>query len=173
MIKLSVIETTWGWLGIAGTQRGICGLSLPKPQALAALAEIEHDFPDGEAGTFASMDNAAAELHRYFAGERVVFGVPLDLPERPPFWSRVWRVATTIRYGTTKSYGAVAAEAGQPRASRAVGGAMAHNPVPIIVPCHRVIGSQGGLTGFGGGLTMKRRLLQLEQATEAKPLQPN
>ncbi len=107
------------------------------------------------------MQQAADELRRYFAGERVQFSCPLDL-HGTPFQLMVWRELQQIPYGETRSYGEIAQAIGRPTASRAVGAANGANPVAIIVPCHRVIGSKGSLTGYGGGLPTKAWLLSLE-----------
>ncbi|RCV55444.1 methylated-DNA--[protein]-cysteine S-methyltransferase [Marinitenerispora sediminis] len=113
-------------------------------------------------------DGAFAETKRqlaaYFAGELREFSVPLA-PSGTPFQLRVWRTLTTIPYGRTTSYGEIAARLGRPTASRAVGMANGRNPISIIVPCHRVIGANGALTGYGGGLPRKERLLRLERST--------
>lgn len=102
-----------------------------------------------------------SQLAAYFAGELRDFDLPLA-PVGSPFEQRVWRELQTIPYGTTTSYGEVARRLGVPNAARAVGTANGRNPIPIIIPCHRVIGSTGGLTGYGGGLARKRHLLDLE-----------
>ncbi|HWF99888.1 MAG TPA: methylated-DNA--[protein]-cysteine S-methyltransferase [Steroidobacteraceae bacterium] len=107
---------------------------------------------------------AIAQLGEYFAGRRHTFDLPLA-PRGTQFQRRVWRALTGIAYGKTISYGELARRIGQPSASRAVGLANGANPLPIIVPCHRVIGADGSLTGFGGGLPIKRKLLALEGAT--------
>ncbi|HEV2268831.1 MAG TPA: methylated-DNA--[protein]-cysteine S-methyltransferase [Steroidobacteraceae bacterium] len=108
---------------------------------------------------------AVAQLQEYFAGERRRFDLPLA-PRGTEFQRRVWRALTEIPYGKTVSYGELARRIMKPSASRAVGLANGANPLPIIVPCHRVIGADGSLTGFGGGLPIKRRLLALEGAGE-------
>jgi methylated-DNA-[protein]-cysteine S-methyltransferase len=105
---------------------------------------------------------AARELREYFAGERREFSVPLDFTGTE-FQNKVWRALRSIPFGETRSYGELAAQIGAPKASRAVGAANGRNPIPIILPCHRVIGSSGSLTGFGGGLPMKKQLLAHEQ----------
>jgi methylated-DNA-[protein]-cysteine S-methyltransferase len=102
------------------------------------------------------------QLEGYFAGERTDFGVALDLVGSE-FQCRVWRALLAIPYGETRSYGQIAEEVGASGAARAVGLANGRNPVAIIVPCHRVIGANGGLTGYGGGLERKRSLLDLEK----------
>jgi len=116
-----------------------------------------------------ALRDARAQLEEYFAGKRVVFDLPLAL-RGTPFQMGVWRALLRIPYGATASYGEIAAAIGRPGASRAVGGANHNNPIPIIVPCHRVIGSDGSLTGYGGGEDRKRRLLALEGA-DAKQTQ--
>ena len=104
---------------------------------------------------------AFRELEEYFAGTRKTFTVPLE-PRGPAFRMRVWKELYKVKYGETMTYGELAKRVGSPNASRAVGGAMHNNPLSIFYPCHRVIGSNGSLTGFGGGLPMKEKLLKLE-----------
>ncbi|HET9474064.1 MAG TPA: methylated-DNA--[protein]-cysteine S-methyltransferase [Steroidobacteraceae bacterium] len=104
-----------------------------------------------------------AQLGEYFAGERRAFDLPLD-PRGTEFQRRVWQRLLHIAYGETTTYGALARELGDPDASRAVGLANGSNPIPIVIPCHRVIGADGSLTGFGGGLPIKAALLELEHS---------
>lgn len=113
----------------------------------------------------APFAEAIAELREYFAGERRVFTVRLA-PQGTPFQLRVWNALLEIPYGETTSYGELARRLGQPTASRAVGLANGSNPIPVIIPCHRVIGANGSLTGYGGGLPIKQRLLALERRGE-------
>jgi methylated-DNA-[protein]-cysteine S-methyltransferase len=112
---------------------------------------------------------ASDELSEYFDGRRQRFTVPVR-PEGTPFQRRVWDELCLIPYGTTISYGELARRIGRPRAMRAVGLANGANPIAIIVPCHRVIGSNGRLTGYGGGLPTKERLLALEQGSAVRTL---
>lgn len=128
-------------------------------------------FPAGKARTRHGADWERADapfaevirqLDAYFAGQLQAFDVALD-PQGTAFQRSVWQALTTIEYGTTRSYGAIAEAVGNPKASRAVGAANGQNPIPIIIPCHRVIGSTGKLTGFGGGIAAKETLLALEQ----------
>ena len=105
--------------------------------------------------------DVCTQLDAYFAGELREFSLPL-MPKGTAFQESVWQALTEIPYGETWSYGQLAANIGKPRASRAVGAANGVNPIPVIIPCHRVIGSSGKLTGFGGGLETKRLLLELE-----------
>lgn len=118
------------------------------------------------AGAFAG---AVEQLYEYFSGQLTEFDVDLDLAGTD-FQRRVWAALRTIPYGETRSYGEIAAQIGTPGASRAVGLANGRNPISIIVPCHRVVGSSGGLTGYGGGLDRKRVLLGLEK--QRQPVQP-
>lgn len=108
----------------------------------------------------------AAQLTAYFAGRLRAFDVPVE-PGGTPFQSRVWRALQDIPYGETESYGALARRLGDPKAVRAVGLANGANPISIVIPCHRVIGSNGALVGYGGGLPNKRALLSLEQGQGA------
>lgn len=108
------------------------------------------------------LEKAERQLDEYFAGERKVFNLPLA-PKGTEFQKKVWAALCDIPYGETRSYGEIAAAVGNPKASRAVGMANHRNPISIIVPCHRVIGADGRLVGFGGGLWIKERLLKLEK----------
>ncbi|WP_299560399.1 methylated-DNA--[protein]-cysteine S-methyltransferase [uncultured Mycolicibacterium sp.] len=116
-----------------------------------------------------AFEDAVVQLSEYFAGERTEFELKIELIGSA-FQRRVWRALTTIPYGQTRTYGQIARQIGAPNASRAVGLANGHNPISIIVPCHRVIGSNGALTGYGGGLERKRILLGLEQRRTAPAL---
>lgn len=109
------------------------------------------------------IDRCAAELGAYFAGRRRDFTVPLA-PAGTAFQQRVWALLREIPYGQTVTYGALAARAGNPKAARAVGMACNRNPIAILIPCHRVVGSTGRLTGYAGGLNVKQALLELEGA---------
>lgn len=111
------------------------------------------------------LTQAERELRAYFAGERTSFSVPLDA-SGTEFQKKAWAALLTIPYGETRSYGALATQIGNPKASRAVGAANGRNPISIIVPCHRAVGSDGALTGFAGGLEAKRYLLALETSVK-------
>ena len=116
----------------------------------------------GEAGPTALLEEAARQLREYFAGQRREFGLPLRL-RGTAFQMQVWQVLQTIPYGEVRTYGEIARAIGKPKACRAVGMANHNNPISIIVPCHRVVGADGSLTGYGGGLAAKEFLLALEQ----------
>ena len=130
--------------------------------------EAQRHLPDqarfGPAGDPASAPFGAAteQLARYFTGALTAFDLPLELAGTP-FQRRVWGALRDIPYGRTTTYGELAAELGQPAASRAVGLANGRNPISIVVPCHRVVGANGSLTGYGGGIDRKRFLLDLER----------
>ena len=113
-------------------------------------------------GDAATLDEPIRQLRAYFAGELETFDLPLA-PEGTPFQQIVWNELGKIPYGQTISYGDLARRIGNPNASRAVGLANGSNPIPIVIPCHRVIGSNGKLTGYGGGLPIKEKLLALER----------
>jgi methylated-DNA-[protein]-cysteine S-methyltransferase len=108
------------------------------------------------------LQKTVQQLQAYFAGQRKDFDLPLDLRRGTPFQQAAWQALRALPYGATTSYGALSAAIGRPRAMRAVGAAIGRNPVSIIVPCHRVIGANGALTGYAGGLPRKQALLQLE-----------
>jgi methylated-DNA-[protein]-cysteine S-methyltransferase len=132
----------------------------------SGIRAIEFHPRAAPAGTLnegnALLGEAVRQLRAYFAGELRRFDVPLDM-QGTEFQKRVWRQLTAIPYGETRSYAEMARQIGAPAAVRAVGAANGANPVPIVVPCHRVIGSGGRLVGYGGGLPLKRRLLELER----------
>ena len=115
------------------------------------------------------MEEAACQLVQYLTGHRKSFELELE-PAGTPFQRQVWEELRRIPYGTTISYADLARRIGKPKAVRAVGAANGKNPLPIVIPCHRVIGKDGSLTGFGGGLDIKRWLLALESADGSRPL---
>lgn len=130
----------------------------------AALLAIEFHArgPAGDAGAAPPLlRRAARQLGAYFAGRRRAFDLPLA-PQGTPFQRAVWAALLEVPYGATASYGEIARRLGRPRAVRAVGAANGANPLPIVVPCHRIVGASGALTGYAGGLALKRRLLELE-----------
>jgi methylated-DNA-[protein]-cysteine S-methyltransferase len=128
-----------------------------------AQAEVEAQFPDAAQGEDRVLEAAKVQLAQYFAGTRRDFDLPLAPHGGTAFQRAVWRALATIPYGTTVSYGTIASTIGKPTASRAVGAANGANPLSILVPCHRVIGAGGQMTGYGGGLWRKELLLGLEQ----------
>lgn len=168
-----LLSTSMGWVGVVASPRGIRRTTLPTPTPVEALASLGVDAAGAthRPGVFAHLHR---RLEAYFRGEAVEFNDPVDLEKTGPFFSKAWAACKSIPRGETRSYQWLAAQAGQPDASRAAGQAMARNPIPLLVPCHRVVASDGSLCGFGGGLELKARLLQLERASPrpAKAGQP-
>ncbi|MGI5835215.1 MAG: methylated-DNA--[protein]-cysteine S-methyltransferase [Chloroflexota bacterium] len=163
--RLSVFHSDWGWIGMAVSRRGLAGLTLPQASEESAWSHLYSGWPDGVPQESSVWPELQMRLLDYLAGKPVSFAdIELDLPSGPPFWKRVWQLCAQIPFGETRSYKELALEAGAPQAFRAVGGAMAANPIPIVIPCHRVVGSNGSLVGFGGGVEQKRRLLEMESA---------
>lgn len=154
----TVIDSPYGPLTLVSTDRVLAGLYMTGQRHRPP----EETFGEPDAGPF---DEAVEQLDAYFAGELREFTLPLDLAGTP-FQRCVWAELQRIPYGETRTYGELAENLGKPGASRAVGLANGKNPVGIIVPCHRVIGASGSLTGYGGGLDRKQRLLAFENGTE-------
>ena len=139
------------------------GLLLSATDEAVTGLHFMDEAPKGAGGASALLDEAQAQLLSYFAGERTQFTLPLA-PVGTPFRQKVWAALMQIPYGQTITYGELAQAIGNPKACRAVGGANHHNPISIFIPCHRVIGQNGSLTGYGGGLHWKEYLLALEAA---------
>jgi O-6-methylguanine DNA methyltransferase len=158
-----VFETDLGWMGVAYSPAGVMAITLPRASEEAAQRALWDACPQALPGApEEAPDDIVSQLRRYAAGERVTFHVTLDWSRYTPFQQAVWQATQRIPYGETRSYGWIAQAIGRPRAARAVGQALGANPTPIVVPCHRVVTSDGRLGGFGGGLDLKRRLLALE-----------
>jgi methylated-DNA-[protein]-cysteine S-methyltransferase len=156
MIRYRTIDSPIGLLTLAGAGPVLTNLRMVDQTYEPSRADWLLDdraFPD-----------AVEQLDAYFAGELQEFDLRLGF-EGTEFQRRVWTALQTIPYGETRSYGEIAEQVGSPTAFRAVGLANGHNPIAVIVPCHRVIGAKGSLTGFGGGLDRKRALLNLEKNT--------
>ncbi|BAX93787.1 methylated-DNA--[protein]-cysteine S-methyltransferase [Mycobacterium shigaense] len=154
MISYRTIDSPIGLLTLAGRGSVLTNLRMVDQTYEPSRADWS---PDQEA-----FGKAVVQLDAYFAGELTDFDLDLDL-RGTQFQRRVWEALRTIPYGETRSYGEIAEQIGAPGSARAVGLANGHNPIAIVVPCHRVIGANGGLTGFGGGLDRKRTLLDLEK----------
>ncbi len=164
----AVFPTALGWMAVACSDRGITRLTLPMPSRRAALAlagrALERAVEDASA-----FGDLPLRLRRYFDGEVATFSDRLDLTRATTFQIAVWNATRRIPYGEVRSYGWVARQVGSPHAGRAVGQALARNPFPIVVPCHRVLASDGSLGGFNGGLDLKMRLLKLEDRSTRHP----
>jgi methylated-DNA-[protein]-cysteine S-methyltransferase len=154
MFEKSSIKTPVGPIAIACRGEKVCRLSLGNPP-------LDRDFASGNNLT---CDRVKDQLKEYFSGNRKSFEIPLDWEQLRGFQRKVLEIVSGIPYGSVFTYGQVAAKAGSPKASRAVGAALAHNPLPILIPCHRVVSSSGYLTGYLGqkGIETKRWLLKLE-----------
>ena len=159
-----VFDTSWGWVAVVGSEKGIRCCSLPEPTPQQAIEHLgitlRQALPEHRPGAF---DGFRAQLEEYFRGERTDWDVDLDLEGATDFFRRAWDACRSIPAGETRTYRWLAEQAGRPQAPRAAGQAMARNRIPIVIPCHRVIGSDGGLHGFAGpGLPLKARLLAME-----------
>lgn len=152
VLDATTIATPLGELAVAGTTTGLSRLRFADREAVA-----RGDPPA------ALLDAAHAQLDAYFAGDLRAFDLPTDLGGTP-FQRAVWARLRAVPYGETTTYAEIAAQLGRPKAVRAVGAAVGQTPVAIVVPCHRVLGSDGALTGYAGGLQRKRALLALERA---------
>ncbi len=158
----SVLETSWGYVVAVWTDGGLWEMSFPRP-TVAEAVEDAHATELVEAHKHLLVSELSQELRSYFNGFPIVFGVPIDWRGYTPFRAAALKHTAAIPYGQVETYGHIAKAIGQPQGARAVGGAMHSNRTPIVVPCHRVIGASGALTGFGGGLNMKKALLLLEK----------
>jgi O-6-methylguanine DNA methyltransferase len=190
-IKRAIFDTPLGWVGVAASDHGICRVILPNKDKREVEQELA-DFPSagnarrnpnhpqtlfftggglgvppiakgGAGGTERILAKTLKLLKRYFSGARVSFDLPLDMRYYTAFQQSVWKATAEISHGETRSYAWIAKRVKNPKAARAVGQAMGANPVPIIVPCHRVISSAGTLGGFSTGVGMKKKLLELEK----------
>lgn len=160
-----VFETAAGWMAVVAGQRGLVRLSLPQVTAAGAVraADIDAQMSTERPEFFSDL---VGRLRRYFRGRAAPFDDILDLSGGTGFQRAVWQATARIPYGATATYGQIAAAINREKSARAVGQALGQNPLPIIIPCHRVVGGAGRLGGFGGGLAMKRRLLRLEGGDE-------
>ena len=161
-VAYRTVETPVGELLLAATPRGLVRVAFRVEGHDAALALLAREVSPRILRAPSRLDAAAREIEEYFAGRRSTFDLPLDLRLAHGFRRRVLAHLARIRYGTTASYTQIARRAGSPGAVRAVGTACARNPLPIVVPCHRVLRSDGTLGGYAGGLDAKRALLDLE-----------
>ncbi len=155
-VRYDIIESPVGALLVAATTRGLCRISYTVDGQDESLARTF-----GVRVLRAPLDDVRRELHEYFEGRRHAFDLALDL-RVGEFQESVLRELARVPYGHTDTYGHLAAKVGRPRAARAVGMVMNRNPIPIVLPCHRIVGANGSLTGYAGGLHVKRALLALE-----------
>ena len=160
----TIFETRWGWMGILVSKAGLLAVTLPQTNRQQVLDSL------GEQARRAilapkSFNELEEKFQHYYSCEKTAFADKLDFSNATVFQKRVWEVTRLIPYGETRSYGWVARQIGKPLAARAVGQTLGKNPFLVIVPCHRVIAGNGSLGGFGGGLEMKQKLLELEKTS--------
>lgn len=163
-VSYAPVDSPFGTLLAASTDRGLVRLAFPEEDVDAVLERLARRISPRIVEAPAPLEPMRRELDEYFSGARRAFELALDWTLIGPFGRRVLRATSEIPYGDVLSYSEVAAEAGSPRGSRAAGNALGSNPIPIVIPCHRVLRTGGALGGYGGGLDRKRYLLELEGA---------
>jgi methylated-DNA-[protein]-cysteine S-methyltransferase len=161
-VAYDLTDSPVGELLVAATDHGLCRIAYRPDDA---LDELTGDFGVRVLRLPRRVDAVRRELDEYFEGRRREFDLELDLSPVGSFHREALRELARVPYGQVTTYGALAAKVGHPKAARAIGGAMNRNPIPIVLPCHRVIGSNGSLTGYAGGLDKKEALLRLEGVT--------
>lgn len=160
---LMIFVTPWGWMGMSETKKGIDAIVLPRPSrsAVEAVLRSSRDEPIDHQ-TSERLQAAQTQVIEYLTRMRQSFDFPLDLSQGTSFQRLVWRMLQRVPYGKLRSYRWIAARVGGRQYARAVGNAVGANPVPIVIPCHRIVAHDGALGGFSGGLSVKRKLLTLE-----------
>ncbi len=167
-INYAPVDSPFGTLHAAVTRRGLVRVAFPEESVESVLERLARQLSPRIVESPRSLDPVKRELDEYFAGRRRAFEVKLDWALIAPFGRRVLRMTAAIPYGGHLSYAEIAAEAGSPRGARAAGNALGANPIPIVIPCHRVLRSGGALGGYGGGLERKRYLLELEEGAQGR-----
>lgn len=163
MRRAIVFKSLWGWMGISESDKGIRSIVLPKKSKRAVESELRAESNEPvQQGASTRLEVARRQLLDYLAGKRSTFDVPLDLSQGTSFQRQVWRTLQRVPYGKLRSYQWIALRVGGPQYARAVGNAVGANPLPIVIPCHRIVAHDASLGGFSGGLPMKRKLLGLE-----------
>lgn len=163
LVRWHAFETSFGTMYLAASDRGLARLSWQQPSPDGFVREMEERFPGCPVvRDSAALAEAERQLREYFAGERSSFDLAVDLSSLSEFERRVLEAARGIPFGEVVAYSDLARGIGKPKASRAVGNALNHNPVAIVVPCHRVVRRDGSLGGYGGGVEYKKRLLGIE-----------
>lgn len=164
MRRAIIFRSPWGWMGIVESLKGIQEIVLPKQSRRAVESDlISAQFPEPvQQGTSPGLEAARCQLLEYLAGRAKSFDMSLDLTAGTSFQRHVWRALQRVPYGKLRSYQWIAARVGGPQYARAVGNAVGANPLPIVIPCHRIVAHDASLGGFSSGLSMKRKLLGLE-----------
>ncbi|MHC4627017.1 MAG: methylated-DNA--[protein]-cysteine S-methyltransferase [Planctomycetota bacterium] len=166
MTKYVIFETRWGYFGLAGIESALCRTCLAAPKRRTTGRHLLRDLSGAQFDKdyFKSLQG---QIAAYYEGARVNFGpeIPVSLDGFHPFGVSVLMTCRQLQFGQTIAYGGLASKSGRPGASRAAGSALARNPIPLIIPCHRVLRTDGGLGGFSapGGLTVKKKMLELER----------
>lgn len=163
MQRAMIFRSPWGWMGVAESSKGIHTVVLPKPSKRAVESDLtkQGDGP-WQQGVSPRLESIRTQLLDYLAGKQNTFDVTLDLSHGTTFQRQVWRTLQRVPYGKLRSYQWIAARVGGPQYARAVGNAVGANPLPIVIPCHRIVAHDASLGGFSCGLSMKRKLLSLE-----------
>ncbi|MCA8912717.1 MAG: methylated-DNA--[protein]-cysteine S-methyltransferase [Planctomycetes bacterium] len=163
-LAVAYVDTPLGEIGLAAGEHGLITISLGKrlDSTLPALLRGRHDDGRGKHDPSRLLEQACAEIVEYMLSAREKFETPLDLSSGTEFQRTIWRRLRKVKYGHATTYSELAEAVGRPGASRAVGNAVGANPLPIIIPCHRVLAAHHKLGGFSGGLSRKRKLLKLE-----------
>ena len=162
MLNSTTVTTPLGIFRISADDRGLAEIILP-----GSRAGISAKMSPADSRSNVFLNLAAQQIREYCAGERTEFDIPLSITGTR-FQQQVWDIIRSIPYAGTMSYGEIARQLGDTAKARAVGGAAHANPLPLVIPCHRVIGADGSLTGFGGGINLKKRLLNLEKKYSGK-----
>jgi methylated-DNA-[protein]-cysteine S-methyltransferase len=163
MRQAIIFKSRWGWMGVSESTKGIDAVVLPKASHQAVLSELHAssaELLDGQVSP--RLREARAQLNDYLAGKRRSFDLSLDLSRGTSFQQKVWRTLRRVSYGQLRSYQWVAVRVGGGQYARAVGNAVGANPMPVVIPCHRIVAQDASLGGFSGGLPTKRKLLTLE-----------
>ena len=167
-VGYDVIGSPLGPLWVAIGPKGVTTIHYGDEPSDSELRRLVRVYGPGIVPDHRRSSTLARELEQYFDGKRRVFDIDVDLEGLTPFQAKILAATAKIPFGAVSTYQAVARRAGNEKASRAAGGALNHNPIPILVPCHRVVGSNGSLVGYAGGLDTKRRLLAIEGADLAR-----
>ena len=166
VVKYVIFETKWGYFGLAGTESALCRTCLPGPEREKIKEQLLKKLPAAQFDE-AFFKTLQKQIAAYFDGACVNFGpeIPVSLDGFRAFGASVLKKCRQLQFGQTISYGGLAKKSGRPAASRAVGSALAKNPLPLIIPCHRVLRTDGGLGGFSapGGISLKKEMLELER----------
>jgi methylated-DNA-[protein]-cysteine S-methyltransferase len=162
MHRVLIFKSAWGWMGASESEMGLTAIVLPQRSKAAVATALHADSTAGARSSSVMLRETRRQLNEYLSGTRTSFELPLDLSQGTSFQRRVWNTLRAIPYGQLWSYRGLATRVGGVQYARAVGGAVGANPLPIVLPCHRVIAEDATIGGFSCGLPAKRRLLALE-----------